>query len=138
MYAPWAGGGANVLFGDGSVRYVATRIQLNAWAAMSSMNLGTWSINQPFETPRSVAAFWFADVRFVAVGFVAGLPVGARPGAGGRLVARLSTSAGSQLRKALYLIKLLYTACNTADPTRLAASRRASEQADARRPAGAD
>ena len=38
MYAPWAGG--NVLFGDGSVKFIPTRINLNTWAALSSMNLG--------------------------------------------------------------------------------------------------
>ena len=38
MYAPWAGG--NVLFGDGTVRFIATSINLNAWAALSSMNMG--------------------------------------------------------------------------------------------------
>lgn len=38
MYAPWQGG--NVLLGDGSVRFVATSINLNTWAALSSMNLG--------------------------------------------------------------------------------------------------
>jgi prepilin-type N-terminal cleavage/methylation domain-containing protein/prepilin-type processing-associated H-X9-DG protein len=40
MYGPWAGGGGNVLFGDGSVRFIPTRIALNTWAALSSMNLG--------------------------------------------------------------------------------------------------
>jgi len=39
MYAPWAGGG-QVLLGDGSVRFVATTIDLNTWAALCSMNLG--------------------------------------------------------------------------------------------------
>ncbi|MCE9532002.1 MAG: DUF1559 domain-containing protein [Planctomycetes bacterium] len=38
MYAPWKGG--NVLFGDGSVRFVPTSINLNTWAAMSSMSMG--------------------------------------------------------------------------------------------------
>ncbi|MBA4062501.1 MAG: prepilin-type cleavage/methylation domain-containing protein [Isosphaera sp.] len=38
MYAPWPGG--QVLFGDGSVRFIATRVNLNTWAALSSMNLG--------------------------------------------------------------------------------------------------
>jgi len=38
MYAPWQGG--NVLFGDGSVRFVPTNINLNTWAALSSMNKG--------------------------------------------------------------------------------------------------
>jgi prepilin-type N-terminal cleavage/methylation domain-containing protein/prepilin-type processing-associated H-X9-DG protein len=40
MYAPWSGGGGNVLMGDGSVRYVATTINLDVWAAMSSCALG--------------------------------------------------------------------------------------------------
>ncbi len=40
MYAPWAAGGGNVLMGDGSVRYVATTINLDVWAAMSSCALG--------------------------------------------------------------------------------------------------
>jgi prepilin-type N-terminal cleavage/methylation domain-containing protein len=39
MYAPWAGGG-QVLFGDGSVRFIPTGINHNTWAALSSMNLG--------------------------------------------------------------------------------------------------
>jgi prepilin-type N-terminal cleavage/methylation domain-containing protein len=39
MYAPWAGGG-QVLFGDGSVRFIPTSINHNTWAALSSMNLG--------------------------------------------------------------------------------------------------
>ena len=38
MYAPWKGG--NVLFGDGSVRFIATSINLDTWAALSSMNAG--------------------------------------------------------------------------------------------------
>jgi prepilin-type N-terminal cleavage/methylation domain-containing protein/prepilin-type processing-associated H-X9-DG protein len=38
MYAPWEGG--NVLFGDGSVRFVPTSINLNTWAALSSINMG--------------------------------------------------------------------------------------------------
>ena len=40
MYAPWSGGGGNVLMGDGSVRYVATTINLDTWAAMSSCAKG--------------------------------------------------------------------------------------------------
>lgn len=38
MYAPYRGG--NVLFGDGSVRFIPVTINLNTWAALSSMNLG--------------------------------------------------------------------------------------------------
>ena len=37
MYAPWPGG--NVLFGDGTVRFVSVSVNLNTWAALSSMNL---------------------------------------------------------------------------------------------------
>jgi prepilin-type N-terminal cleavage/methylation domain-containing protein/prepilin-type processing-associated H-X9-DG protein len=40
MYGPWSGSGGNVLFGDGSVKFIPTRINLNTWAALSSMNLG--------------------------------------------------------------------------------------------------
>lgn len=40
MYAPWSPSGGNVLFGDGSVRFISTTINLNTWAALSSMNLG--------------------------------------------------------------------------------------------------
>ena len=40
MYAPWAAGGGHVLLGDGSVRYVATTVNLDTWAAMSSCALG--------------------------------------------------------------------------------------------------
>ena len=40
MYAPWSGPGGNVLFGDGSVKFVRTSININTWAALSSMNLG--------------------------------------------------------------------------------------------------
>ena len=39
MYSPWAGGG-QVLLGDGHVQFVPTSINLNTWAALSSMNLG--------------------------------------------------------------------------------------------------
>jgi prepilin-type N-terminal cleavage/methylation domain-containing protein len=39
MYTPWAGGGL-VLFGDGSTRFIPTSVNLDAWAAMSSMNKG--------------------------------------------------------------------------------------------------
>jgi len=39
MYAPWSGGG-QVLFGDGHVQFIPTSINLNTWAALSSMNLG--------------------------------------------------------------------------------------------------
>jgi len=40
MYAPWNGGGGYVLLGDGSVRFIATTINLNTWAAMSSCGYG--------------------------------------------------------------------------------------------------
>ena len=40
MYAPWSTSGGNVLFGDGSVKFVSTRVSLLTWAALSSMNLG--------------------------------------------------------------------------------------------------
>jgi prepilin-type N-terminal cleavage/methylation domain-containing protein/prepilin-type processing-associated H-X9-DG protein len=40
MYGPWSGSGGNVLFGDGSVRFVPTNINLSTWAALSSMALG--------------------------------------------------------------------------------------------------
>ena len=40
MYAPWSGGGGYVLLGDGSVRYIATTINLDTWAAMSSCARG--------------------------------------------------------------------------------------------------
>lgn len=38
MYAPWHGG--NVLFGDGSVRFIPTTINLDTWAALCSRNGG--------------------------------------------------------------------------------------------------
>ncbi len=38
MYARWQGG--NVLFGDGSVQFVPTSINLNTWAGLSSMTMG--------------------------------------------------------------------------------------------------
>jgi prepilin-type N-terminal cleavage/methylation domain-containing protein/prepilin-type processing-associated H-X9-DG protein len=38
MFAPWDG--ANVLFGDGSVRFVSVSVHAGTWAALSSMNLG--------------------------------------------------------------------------------------------------
>lgn len=37
MYSPWAGGGGYVLLGDGSVRYVATQINLDTWAALNTI-----------------------------------------------------------------------------------------------------
>jgi prepilin-type processing-associated H-X9-DG protein len=40
MYAPWSNGGGQVLFGDGHVQYIPTSINLNTWAALSSMNVG--------------------------------------------------------------------------------------------------
>jgi prepilin-type N-terminal cleavage/methylation domain-containing protein len=40
MYAPWAGGGGYVLFGDGSTRYIATTIHLDTWAAMCTIQGG--------------------------------------------------------------------------------------------------
>lgn len=40
MYAPWAGGGGYVLFGDGGVRFIATSVNLDTWAALCSMNRG--------------------------------------------------------------------------------------------------
>jgi prepilin-type N-terminal cleavage/methylation domain-containing protein len=40
MYAPWVNGGGYVLFGDGSVRFIPTSINLNAWAAMSTIAMG--------------------------------------------------------------------------------------------------
>jgi len=38
MYAPWPGG--HVLLGDGSVRFIPTTINHDAWAALSSINAG--------------------------------------------------------------------------------------------------
>jgi prepilin-type processing-associated H-X9-DG protein len=38
MYTPWQGG--HVLFGDGHVQFIATSINLNTWAALSSINGG--------------------------------------------------------------------------------------------------
>lgn len=38
MYAPWPGG--NVLFGDGTVRFISVSVNLNTWAALSSMRQG--------------------------------------------------------------------------------------------------
>jgi len=40
MYAPWGAGGGNVLFGDGGVRFISVNVNLNTWAALTSMNLG--------------------------------------------------------------------------------------------------
>lgn len=40
MYAPWSAGGGYVLLGDGSVRYIATTVNLDTWAAMSSCAKG--------------------------------------------------------------------------------------------------
>ncbi|HXG11985.1 MAG TPA: DUF1559 domain-containing protein [Gemmataceae bacterium] len=40
MYAPWSSGGGQVLFGDGHVQFIPTSINLNTWAALSSMNMG--------------------------------------------------------------------------------------------------
>jgi prepilin-type processing-associated H-X9-DG protein len=40
MFAPWAGGGGQVLFGDGHVQLIPTSINLNTWAALSSMRRG--------------------------------------------------------------------------------------------------
>lgn len=40
MYASWAAGGGQVLMADGSVRFVATTVNLDDWAAMSSCSLG--------------------------------------------------------------------------------------------------
>jgi len=38
MYAPWNGG--QVLFGDGHVQFIRTSINVDTWAALSSMNAG--------------------------------------------------------------------------------------------------
>lgn len=40
MYAPWSGGGGYVLLGDGGVRYIATTVNLDTWAAMCSCAKG--------------------------------------------------------------------------------------------------
>jgi prepilin-type N-terminal cleavage/methylation domain-containing protein len=40
MFAPWAAGGGFVLLGDGSVRWIATEINLDTWAAMCSVRGG--------------------------------------------------------------------------------------------------
>ncbi|MCC6511328.1 MAG: DUF1559 domain-containing protein [Pirellulaceae bacterium] len=40
MYAPWSAGGGHVLLGDGSVRFIATEVNLDTWAAMCSIQLG--------------------------------------------------------------------------------------------------
>jgi len=40
MYAPWSAGGGYVLQGNGSVRYIATTINFDTWAAMSSCSKG--------------------------------------------------------------------------------------------------
>jgi len=40
MYGPWSAAGGNVLFGDGSVKFIPVSINLNTWAALSSIGLG--------------------------------------------------------------------------------------------------
>ncbi len=40
MYGPWSGHGGNVLFGDGHVTFIPDTIDLNTWAALSSMKAG--------------------------------------------------------------------------------------------------
>ncbi len=40
MYAPWSAGGGYVLLGDGSVRFIATEVNLDLWAAMCSIRNG--------------------------------------------------------------------------------------------------
>ncbi len=40
MYGPWSGRGGNVLFGDGHVTFISATIDLNTWAALSSMKAG--------------------------------------------------------------------------------------------------
>lgn len=40
MYAPWSAGGGYVLLGDGSVKFIATEINLDTWAAMCSIRMG--------------------------------------------------------------------------------------------------
>lgn len=40
MYAPWSSGGGYVLMGDGSVRFFATTVNLDLWAALSSCARG--------------------------------------------------------------------------------------------------
>lgn len=37
MYSPWASGGGFVLLGDGSVRFIPTQINLDAWAALNTI-----------------------------------------------------------------------------------------------------
>jgi prepilin-type processing-associated H-X9-DG protein len=40
MYGPWSSAGGNVLFGDGSVKFIPVSINLNTWATLSSIGLG--------------------------------------------------------------------------------------------------
>jgi len=40
QYAPWTNRGGYVLMGDGAVHFISARINLDTWAAMSSMNRG--------------------------------------------------------------------------------------------------
>lgn len=40
MYGPWSSDGGQVLFGDGSVRFVPTTINLDLWAAMNTIKGG--------------------------------------------------------------------------------------------------
>jgi len=40
QYAPWTTRGGFVLLGDGSVHFISARIDLDTWAALSSMNRG--------------------------------------------------------------------------------------------------
>ena len=40
MFGPWSNRGGNVLFGDGHVTFVSATIDLNTWAALSSMKAG--------------------------------------------------------------------------------------------------
>ncbi|MBX3423244.1 MAG: DUF1559 domain-containing protein [Pirellulaceae bacterium] len=37
MYSPWSAGGGHVLLGDGSVRHIATSINLDTWAALNTI-----------------------------------------------------------------------------------------------------
>ena len=40
MFGPWSSPGGNVLFGDGHATFISAYIDLNTWAALSSMKAG--------------------------------------------------------------------------------------------------
>ncbi len=106
LYSPWSVGGSEILFGDGSVRFVSTGIHLDVWAALCSARLGEpSSMNGKFFLPQASVLRRHLGGALCCLIFIA-LGVG---------LVGCNRYARVQSEESLKFIQQLYTACKHAE-----------------------